>query len=147
MNRITVALEAIIDQLDSTLASLSDPKLIQGEPDTKVERSYFQAQRRAYVRALAAHGKGTRATYTGMSWTVPSSSRLGLEHRIVRQGEVLLCDCEAAALGKPCVHKALVEAYEQAGELADRYDDAKQALPFDPTDDRAYADMLMLAAA
>lgn len=148
-DRITKALEEILIDLDLTIARVLGARE-QGEPDAASELKYFRAQRRAYARAQQALAHGlTAEPVSGGAWNVASTSRPGLVHRVARVGEILICDCEASVHGRPCVHKALVEGAELAGDLADRHDDGLTRAvvrPFDPDDDAAYADLLATLA-
>jgi len=121
-NRAHDTLRDIITDLDGTIGRLSG-EAAQGDPDLTSERKYFEAQRRAYVRAQYHAANGVEATAVDGAWLVPSNSRAALVHRITRQGEILVCDCEAAANGRRCWHAALAEATELALDRADAHDD------------------------
>ena len=122
-DRLTDTLEETIHDLDGTIARLSG-KPAQGDPDVASERRYFEAQRRAYVRALYHVERGVEPTAAGGAWLVPSNSRAELVHRVTRQGEILTCDCEAAVNGRRCWHVAAAECAELVLERADEYDEA-----------------------
>lgn len=122
-DRLTDTLEEIIADLDGTIARLSG-KPAQGDPDLASERRYFEAQRRAYVRALYHAERGVEATAAGGAWLVPSNSRADTVHRVTRRGEVLVCDCEAGVNGRRCWHAATAECAELVLERADEYDEA-----------------------
>lgn len=153
MNRVTATFEDILTSLDVTIARLRQPGA-QGDPDAATERRYFESQRRAYAKALAHHLEGVTPRYSGRSWLVPSGTRAGVFHRISRNGEILVCDCEAAQNERLCWHKTLVEVRELADDRQDAHDDGLETadlcgatLPTlaDPDDDAAYAAMLAAA--
>lgn len=129
MNHITRAIEDVLDEIAREERALVADRQ-QGEPTAKEERAYLGAQRRAFVKALSYHQEGVRVQWTGRSATLPSASRPGaVVHRLVRDGGVWRCDCEAAQSGRLCWHVALVCSYEKAGELADAHDDGLDAAP------------------
>jgi hypothetical protein len=155
--RVSGLFADILARLDADLATL--PERTQGDPDVKTERAFFLAQRRAYVRALAAHEAGSVPEWTAAGWLVRSATRPGKVHRVSRIGLVLSCDCEAGAHGRLCHHKLLVEVHEQVAEQVDAHDDGLDsvalcdgtlppaplpfaAVPRDDADDAGYAEML-----
>lgn len=151
--------EDLITSLDQTITRLRQPGA-QGDPDAKTERAYFLAQRRAYVKAQAHWLAGVRAQDTGRAWLIPSATNPGAVYRIVRQGDVLVCDCQAAQNERLCWHKTLLEVQELAYERLDEHDDGLETSdqcggtlppapvlalvprPRDEEDDVAYADMV-----
>lgn len=149
MDHVAATFEDIITSLDVSIARLRQPGA-QGDPDAKTERQYFQAQRRAYVKALSHWLRGARPQDTGRAWLVPSATTAGVVYRVARQGAVLACDCPAAENERLCWHKILVEVAELADDRQDQHDDGLETadlcgaslLAFDPDDDAAYAAML-----
>lgn len=113
---IAAALDEILTDIRNVITALPSE---QGNPDAKTERTYWQAQERAFTKAQHQHLMGLVLTRSAGGYNVPSVSRPGaLVHRITKLGGVWNCGCEAGTNARFCWHSALVQAYERAGELA-----------------------------
>lgn len=68
-----------------------------------------------------------RPARSGDAWLLPSASRGGaLVHRLVKQGGIVVCSCEAGTRGLLCWHHLLVNVIERAAELETLAEDAAE---------------------
>lgn len=99
-------------------------------PLDRDEVKFWRSQLNALNRAAYHWAAGVRPQISGDAWLLPSASRGGaLIHRLVKQGGIVVCSCEAGSRGLLCWHHLLINVIERASELeALAEDEAEQRL-------------------
>jgi len=88
------------------------------QPQDRDEVKFWQAQFNALNKAQAYWLQGVRPTIAGDAYLLASASRPGaLVHRLVKQGGIVVCSCEASRNGRLCFHHILINVLERAAEL------------------------------
>lgn len=88
------------------------------KPCDKQEIAFWRRQLNALNKAESYFAQGVRPTISGAAYLLSSASRPGaLVHRLVKQGGIVVCSCEAGAQGTLCWHHMLINVLERAAEL------------------------------
>jgi hypothetical protein len=99
----------------------------QQKPCDKDECGFWRRQLNALNKAEAYVAQGVRPTISGHAYLLASASRPGaLVHRLVHQGGIVVCSCEAGTRGLLCWHHMLINVLERASELEALAEDAAE---------------------
>lgn len=110
---ITAAFDELLADVTNLLTSAQAQK-----PQDRDEVKFWKAQANALNKAQYQWSQGVRPAQQGAAWLVPSMSRAGgLIHRLTKTGGILVCSCEAGAVGRLCWHHMLTNVIERASEL------------------------------
>jgi hypothetical protein len=119
---ITAAFDELLADVTNLLTSAQAQK-----PQDKDEVKFWKAQANALNKAQHQWAQGVRPAQQGAAWLVPSMSRAGgLIHRLTKTGGILVCSCEAGAVGRLCWHHMLVCVIERAAEHEALEEDAAE---------------------
>lgn len=127
-DQIRAALDTLIDRAERAFDACA--------PD---DRAYWSSQANTFERARDDLAAGARALDSDDAFLVPSSSAIGVYHRVAKHGGFWRCSCKARRF---CRHAALVVAIEYALDLAEQglVGEAESSIPED-TDPDDFSDV------
>lgn len=110
---VTAAFAELLDDVTSLLTACQQQKPLDRE-----EISFWKRQLNALNKAEAYFAQGVRPAISGAAYLVASASRPGaLVHRLIKQGGIVVCSCEAGQKAILCWHHLLINVLERASEL------------------------------
>jgi hypothetical protein len=122
---VAAAFAELLEDVTNLLAAAQTQK-----PLDKEEVSFWRRQLNALNKAESYFAQGVRPTSSGSAYLLASASRPGaLVHRLVTQGGIVVCSCEAGQKGTLCWHHLFVNVLDRAAEMEQlAEDDAEQRL-------------------
>lgn len=119
---VTAAFAELLEDVTSLLTASQAQK-----PQDRDEISFWRRQLNALNKAEAYFAQGVRPQISGAAYLLASASRPGaLVHRLVKQGGIVVCSCEAGNNGALCWHHMLLNVVERAAELEQLAEDAAE---------------------